>query len=216
MSDMHSAPASKSFRSNVNLQGRQSRREHIHSLLDAGRHAEAMKAGGVKALVTPATDKFDVQFARRVLQRNEEDTFQQEGVPELDKDITWEEVHHVLRHLSYGKAAGPDGVAPELLMHAGIGFEEALTVLFNFLWKNHVWPESWREAILVPLTLYKKQRDRLDPSNNRMIAIMSNIAKAFEKILDTRLRAWARRTGFLSDLQGGFREHRGTVVSTRC
>ena len=39
---------------------------------------------------------------------------------------------------------------------------------------------------------------------------MSVLAKTFEKVLDTGLRAWAERTGVLSDLQGGFREGRGT------
>ena len=41
--------------------------------------------------------------------------------------------------------------------------------------------------------------------------MMPVLAKVFEKMLDNRLRKWSERTGVLSDLQGGFREDRGTV-----
>ena len=35
--------------------------------------------------------------------------------------------------------------------------------------------------------------------------------KVFKKILDARIRGWSERVGTLSDLQGGFREGRGTL-----
>ena len=85
----------------------------------------------------------------------------------------------------------------------------ALTELFNFMWTHTVWPDEWREAILIPL--HKGDGSKLDPQNHRMLAMMSVIAKLFEKVLDYRLREWSERVGMLSDLQGGFRKARRTV-----
>ena len=100
-------------------------------------------------------------------------------------------------------------IAADLIRHAGIGTEIALTELFNYMWEHLDWPPDLQEAYLVPL--YKKLGSRLDPGNFRMIAIQSVVAKLFEKILDRRLREWVERAHGLSDLQGGSREGRGTL-----
>jgi hypothetical protein len=112
-----------------------------------------------------------------------------------------------VRALKNGKSPGPDGVPPELFLHGGIALELALTGLFNFLWQNSVWPDEWRMAILIPL--FKDAGSRLEPSNHRMLAMMSVIAKLFETVLNTRLR---NLNAWVSDLQGGFREGRGTLA----
>ena len=71
------------------------------------------------------------------------------------------------------------------------------------------WPTEWAVATLIPL--YKKAGLANDPSNYRMLALMSSLPKVFEKILDKRMRKWSERVGALSDLQGGFRSGRATV-----
>ena len=150
---------------------------------------------------------FDDAFADRILAALRSDLAG--GVAELDAPITWLEIHAAVRGLMGSKAAGLDGVVPELLINGGIASELALTKLFNFLWTNLVWPDEWRRAILIPL--FKGDGSKQDPSNHRMLAMMSVVAKLFEKVLDSRLRAWGERVGMLSDLQGGFREGRGTL-----
>ena len=90
-----------------------------------------------------------------------------------------------------------------------MAFNLALTQLFNEIWVAMVWPSQWRLAHLIPL--YKKSGDTLDPSNYRMLALMSVLPKLFEKVLDARLREWADRVSALSDLQGGFRAKSGTI-----
>ena len=152
--------------------------------------------------------EYDDAFAREIL-----DTMQnckaENGVPELDMEVKWAEVHAAVRGLKNGKAPGLDGIPPELLFNGGMALEVALTELFNFMWTHTVWPDEWRVAVLIPL--YKGDGSKLDPQNHRMLAMMSVIAKLFEKVLDTRLREWSERVGMLSDLQGGFRKARGTV-----
>ncbi len=67
-------------------------------------------------------------------------------VPELDRPISWEEVHAVLVRLRPGSAADPEGLVAEVLIHAGIGFAVSLLLLFNALWARLEWPAKWFEA----------------------------------------------------------------------
>jgi hypothetical protein len=155
-----------------------------------------------------ASTKYDDVFARKVLAELRE-VFAGDGVPELDREITWDEVHSGINLLKAGKAAGLDGVLAEMLQNAGLGCAMALAQLFNYVWSSGVWPPEWQKAFMVPL--YKKAGSQLEPTNYRNLSIMSIVAKLFEKILDTRIREWAERVHALSDLQGGFRVDRATI-----
>jgi len=157
---------------------------------------------------TNSESEYDDEFARKII-ASLRHCHQESSVPELDGIITWEEVHAAVRALKNGKSPGLDGIPPELLFNGGIALEMALVELFNFMWLNLVWPDNWRRAVLIPL--YKGDGSKLDPTNSRMLAMMSVVAKLFEKVLDVRLRLWSERVGMLSDLQGGFRAKRGTT-----
>ena len=155
-----------------------------------------------------APTKYDDDFARDALDRLRT-MFVGDGVPELDKIITWDEVHTNIQRLQSGKAAGLDGVLTEMLHKAGLGCALALAQLFNYVWDNSAWPVAWQKAFMVPR--YKKAGSKLEPGNYRNLSIMSIVAKLFEKIVDSRIREWAERVHALSDLQGGFRTDRSTV-----
>jgi hypothetical protein len=47
-------------------------------------------------------------------------------------------------------------------------------------------PRQWKTTIIVP---YFKKGSRFDPKNYRPIALLSNIMKLYERVLDTRIRA---------------------------
>lgn len=152
--------------------------------------------------------KFDDEFADRVLQELRTRSRDLDGkIHELDTIITWDEVVSALSSLPDGKCGGRDGLIGEILRKAGIGFATAITCLFNHIWTFQVWPEAWRKAFLIPL--YKGEGLLTSPSNYRLLALTSVLAKTFEKVLDARLRSWAERMGSLSDFQGGFRAGRG-------
>ena len=151
--------------------------------------------------------RYDDDFATAILSELRASLDQDGSLSELESPITWEEVHTAVRHLKPGKSPGPDGLPNELLRVAGLGFEIVLADLFNEIWTNMLWPTEWRVANLIPLY---KAGDRLDPGNYRLLAMMSTLPKVFEKVLDARIRAWSERVGALTDLQGGFRDGRGT------
>ena len=120
-------------------------------------------------------------------------------VPELRETISWEEVHCAIRGLPSGKAAGPDGICGDLLKIAGVGFEDTLARIFNEIWSTLTWPKAWCLANMYPL---HKAGDILNPDNSRLLAVESAMPKVFERVLDSRIRAWSERVGALSDLQG--------------
>jgi hypothetical protein len=138
--------------------------------------------------------------------------------PELDGLITEREVFRAIRKLKAGKAPGVDGILTSILKPAAaaVGADklgqgntvvEALTLLFNFVFENEVWPERWGSGIVFPLY---KQDSRLDPGNYRPITLLSVVGKLFGSVLEARLSAWSEDGCKMADEQGGFRRGRGT------
>ncbi len=54
-----------------------------------------------------------------MLQRVAELSQVDDGIAELDKELSWEEIHQEVRRLQGGKATGLDEIVPELLKKAG-------------------------------------------------------------------------------------------------
>ena len=137
---------------------------------------------------------------------------------ELDGAITVEEVFHAVRRMKMGKAPGVDGVLISILRHAadavgtnklkeGNTVVEALTLMFNFVFENEVWPERWGSGVIFPLY---KEDSRLEPGNYRPITLLSVVGKLFGLVIEKRISDWSEKTGAISDEQGGFRRARGT------
>jgi hypothetical protein len=93
-------------------------------------------------------------------------------------------------------------------MRGDTGLVEALVLVFNYVFDNEVWPERWGSGVIVPL---HKHDSRLLPSNYRPITLMSVVGKLFGIVVNSRLQQFSERMGTISDEQGGFRTHRGTV-----
>ena len=138
--------------------------------------------------------------------------------PELDGYISDDEIFKAIRKLKVGKAGGVDGILTSILKPAAgaVGTNkkgevnevvEALSLLFNFVFKHEVWPERWGRGIIFPLY---KDDSRLDPGNYRPITLLSVVGKLFGSIIENRLSTWSEKYNVLSDHQGGFRRERGT------
>jgi hypothetical protein len=150
--------------------------------------------------ISNRTGCFDDEFARATVNRLRELSFGDElCVPELDRIVTWDEVHCAVISMADGKAADLQGIVLELIKLAGIAARVALAKLFNNVWNRLLWPAAWHLAFMIPLY---KDSVKMDPNNYRLLAIGAVVPKIFEKILDIRLRRYLERTGKLSDLQG--------------
>ena len=128
--------------------------------------------------------------------------------PDLDGEITLEEVKRTIKNLKKGKSTGMDNISAELLQTAGDKITPFITKLMNRLFQVGYFPISWATAILVPL--YKKG-DRNIEDNYRGISLLSIPSKILTAILNTRLYNWAEENGKICEEQAGFRRSYSTV-----
>ena len=126
----------------------------------------------------------------------------------LDADITPTEVAAAIRHLKNNKAAGPDGLIPEIFKHSSDVVIPYLVKLFNHIFSTGHYPESWSEAVIQPI---HKKGNRNDPNNYRGISLLSVCSKIYSFILNKRLTLWSEENEILGETQAGFRRDRSTI-----
>jgi len=80
--------------------------------------------------------------------------------------------------------------------------------LFNTLFSNGTYPESWTECIIIPVP---KSGDLTEPNNYRPIVLVSVLSKLFTSILTDRLLSWSEDEDKLIDNQFGFRSGKSTI-----
>ena len=86
----------------------------------------------------------------------------------------------------------------------------SLLQLYNFIFTQQKCPAGWTKDIAYPLY---KQGTKRDPTNYRLITLMSVMAKVFERIMHTRLTAWTHNTRdpVIDPTQVGFQANRCTL-----
>ncbi|UYV79224.1 EPM2AIP1, partial [Cordylochernes scorpioides] len=125
--------------------------------------------------------------------------------PDLDAEITLEEIHDVVKKLANGKAVGRDGIPNELLNNLPIPTLTKLKNLFNKIMSTEKYPQLWTNSKVHPIY---KSGDKNNPTNYRGIALCSNISKLFTTILRNRLNNWIEKREIILENQAGFRKNR--------
>ena len=126
----------------------------------------------------------------------------------LDKEFTIKEIEKIIKDLQKSKSPGLDGITNDILQNASMIVIPLLCELFNKMLQSGYYPESWGEAIIVPL---HKKGNVNEPSNYRGIALLSSVSKIFTKMLNNRLVDWADKCNKMSELQAGFTRGKSTV-----
>ncbi|UYV73369.1 hypothetical protein LAZ67_10002875 [Cordylochernes scorpioides] len=121
--------------------------------------------------------------------------------PDLDAEITLEEIYDVVKKLANGKAVGQDGIPNELLKNLPTPTLTKLKNLFNKIMSTEKYPQLWTNSIVHPIY---KSGDKNNPTNYRGIALCSNISKLFTTILRNRLNNWIERREIILENQAGF------------
>ena len=104
---------------------------------------------------------------------------------------------------------GPDAVHNDMLRHLPASALEALLGTFNSLWEMGTYPETWREATVIPIL--KPGKSGLDPLHYRPISLTSSLCKLMEKMVNMRLSWFLERHNIFTSAQCGFRKHRSAV-----
>ena len=124
------------------------------------------------------------------------------------KSIELNSFGKVITSLKNGKSCGIDGIANECLKQSRLIITPLLCQLFNKILKTGVFPDSWCNALIIPI---HKSGKIDDPGNYRGISLLSCISKVFTKVLNDRLVSWATQNGKLFEEQGGFTKGKGTT-----
>ncbi|GFV64297.1 probable RNA-directed DNA polymerase from transposon X-element [Trichonephila clavipes] len=110
---------------------------------------------------------------------------------------------------AHNTSPGPDGVTYAMLLHLSPNSLTNILFLFNRVWKEHCFPSSWREAIVIPIL--KPGKVATDPLSYRPIDLTSCFYKTFERMVNTRLVYVLEKEKCISPLQSGFRKGRSTL-----
>ncbi len=114
-----------------------------------------------------------------------------------------------LKHLSSGKAPGPDGIPNELLKHLPSELLDCIRHLMTQAWwlyrhEPNILKHS--NTILLP-----KKDDQLLLANKRPIGLANTLHKLFTSIITEGLSWHAEQHQMLSSAQEGFRPYRNTI-----
>ena len=118
------------------------------------------------------------------------------------------EIKSCLSELSL-TAAGPDKIHNNLLIHLPQESIDLLLEIFNSIWENHLFPNTWQTATIIPIP--KPGKDHSNPSNYRPIALTSCLCKLMEKLVNKRLMWFLEKNNLLSKHQCGYRKGRSTT-----
>lgn len=116
------------------------------------------------------------------------------------------EIRSAINALPNGKAAGPDGLLPEMFKLGGEILIQKLTTLFNLIIRDNSIPSIWCEALIVPI--FKNKGHKNDIKNYRPISLTCICRRIFERALISRLEKF---NDMLSITQNGFRKGRSTL-----
>ena len=145
----------------------------------------------------------------RTVQREAIDRIpQQPPKMELDVAPTLQETVKAIEQMKAGKAAGKDGIPPEIWKEGGLALHTKLHDLFVCCWERGKLPQDLRDAVII--TLYKNKGGKSDCSNYRGITLLSIAGKILARVLLNRLVPTIAED-HVPESQCGFRANRGTT-----
>ena len=97
-------------------------------------------------------------------------------------------------------SVGPDKLHYSFFRHLPAHSKLFILQTFNDLFSNHVFPNSWKESIVV--ALLKPGKARQDPGNYRPIAMSSCLGKLLERMASKRLTYILEHKNLLSKYNG--------------
>ena len=119
---------------------------------------------------------------------------------------TEDEVLEALGKLKEKKAAGKNGILPEMVKGCGGWMMEYILDLFSTVWKEERVREEWRDALLVPIP---KKGDLTRCDKWRGLNLLDTMGKLFTEVIQIRLQRVVEDV--VPDSQCGFRGGRDCV-----
>ena len=131
----------------------------------------------------------------------------------LNNPFTMTELKHALQKFKMS-APGNDQICYAMINQLSENSKDVLLELYNKVWEDGKLPQSWKEAVVVPIR--KPGKDYTNPGNYRPIALTSNICKIMKKMINERLTYYMEKKGYIAKYQSGFRKGRNTMDPAVC
>ena len=122
--------------------------------------------------------------------------------------ITFDELRHAMKTTSES-SPGKDLITYSMIKSAHKSFLMLLLELYNRIFMNNEFPESWKIAIVIPIP--KPDKDHRNPLNYRPISLTSCMCKVLERIINDRIMWYLEKNQYINIKQSGFRKHRSTT-----
>ena len=110
------------------------------------------------------------------------------------------------------KAPGESKIGYQIIKQLPENIIDYLASIFNASLASGYFPKRFKSAILKLLP--KEGKDPVFPQNYRPIALLDNIGKIFEKIINSRLREFLEDNNLYNSQQYGFRKGKSTTHVT--
>lgn len=118
------------------------------------------------------------------------------------------ELTSVIRHLK-DSSPGGDRIHNKMLKQLPDSAIDPLLQMMNRFWSEDLFPDTWREAIIIPIL--KPGKDKKLPISYRPISLTNCLCKVMERIVNRRLMWWLETNNRLCSEQSGYRRNHSTV-----
>ena len=92
------------------------------------------------------------------------------------------------------KAISPNSIPTKILKEFKTELSEPLSDMINVSFNKGIFPDFLKVANVIPI---HKKGEKLDPNNYRLISLLSNISKLYEKAMRIRLTNFLRKNKML-------------------
>ena len=106
-------------------------------------------------------------------------------------------------------APGIDGIPYKMIKRLSDDSLKYILSFYNRIFRDHVFPEKWKEAIIIPIL--KSGKDSTKCNSYRPIALIACLSKLLEKIINKRLMWYLEKHNLIDKSQCGFRQGRSTT-----
>ena len=127
---------------------------------------------------------------------------------ELDAMITEQEIRKAVFKQKNGKSSGPDDISAEIIKSSYDIISPYIISIFNYLFNNSEYPESWGLGYIVPIF---KGSDEKQAKNYRGITLNNILAKIYSQVLLNRLTEWTEKYSKISNCQFGYQKGKSTT-----
>lgn len=122
-------------------------------------------------------------------------------------ELSYSEVHTILKQLDPNSAMGVDGLHPHLLKSCAAALSHPLHIIFCQSLTEGKLPLPWKHSLIVPIF---KNGSRHDPKNYRPVSLTSVPCKCLERVIFKGLYSFFSENNILTEEQYGFRPGRST------